>query len=96
MRIRCFNFKIVHDFRVCFVSPFSLGPSEPMASLSSSLAGCLHSQVGAGSFSAAAVQPRLAVNSADFDNRQLGRVSDDTSASGLHAYDAFPLTSIER
>ena len=66
-----------------------------MASLSSSLAGPSQPQVGAGAPSAAAVQPRPAASAADFDDRQLGRVSDAHAASGLHDFGALPRTPIE-
>ena len=66
-----------------------------MVSLSSSLAGPSHPQVGAGAPSAAALLPRPAASSADVDDCLSGRVSDAPAASGLHAFGALPQTPIE-
>ena len=94
-RTRGFNFKLTPQVSSSRVAASSLVPSEPMASFSSTPAGPSHPQVGAGSPSAVAVQPRPAANSADFDDRQLGLVSDAPAASGLHAFGALPRTPLE-
>ena len=94
-RTRGFHFKIVPDSSASRVAASSFSPSEPMASLASSLAGPSHPQIGAGASSAAAVPPRPAASSADFDDRRLGRVSNARATSGLHAFGALPQSPIE-
>ena len=93
-RTRGFNFKLTPQV-TSRVSKSSFDPSKPMASLSSSLAGPSHPQVGAGAPSAAAVLPRPAARSADLNDRLFGRVSDAPAASKLHAFGALPRTPIE-
>ena len=95
MRTRGFNFKLTPQVSSSRIAASSTDPSEPMASLSSSLAGPLHPQVGAGATSATAVLPRPAASSADVDDHLFGRVSDAPAASGLHAVGALPQTPIE-
>ena len=93
-RTRGFNFKLTPQV-TSRVAASSTDPSEQMASLSSSLAGPSHPQVGAGAPSAAAVQPLPAASSADLDDRLFGRVSDAPVSSGLHAFSALPQTPIK-
>ena len=94
-RTQGFNFKLTPQVTFSRVAASSTDPSEQLASLSSSLAGPLHLQFGAGAFSAAVVQPLPATSSGDLDYRQFGRVSDATAAIGLHAIGALPRTPIE-
>ena len=94
-RTRGFNFKLTPQVSSSRVATSSTDPSEPMASLASSLAGSSHPQVGAEAPSAAAVKPQPAASSAYVDDRLVGRVSDAPVASGLHAFGALPRTPIE-
>ena len=94
-RTRGFNFKLTPQVTSSRVGASYFDPSEPMSSLSCSLAGPSHPQVGAGAPSAAAVLPRPGASSADVNDRLFGRVSEAPAASGLHAFGALPRTPIE-
>ena len=90
-----FHFKIVPKSSAFRVAASSLVPFELMASLPSTLVGPSHTHVGAGVPSAVAIEPRPAASSANFNDRLLGRVSDASATSKLHAFGPLPRTPIE-